>query len=1201
MKKGNEMKIKRLMIGGLLSLAMAVTFIPNDVFAVPQEGAEAPEAVVLQGAEAPEAVVLQGEEAPGTVALQTEEVAIQTDMDLEEPDQLLQDYLQKHAKQQLAGKGAKSSKRKAPRSSRLDSDAENTLYRLMADMACEIAAGERADTKLTVSLNDLFEPMTAEKLGLETLTDDTGNLTGEAKEAYWDATYGAISNKAIIGALLADLPYELYWYDKSVQTGGTKISASYEFDLSDDGEMVEFYGGPDGSTSISDGSTLTYKLTVSGDFRPDGESDGYKVDTEKTSAASTAAETAATIVSDHKNDSDLEKLTSYKDTICEYTDYNEPAAENEDTPYGNPWQLIWVFDNDPKTMVVCEGYSKAFQFLCDLSVFRNRAVESHLVTGEMYGDEGAEGAGQHMWNVVHMDDGKNYLVDTTNCDEGSIGNPDWLFLKGYYDQEEDSYTFKCDEEAAKTLTFTYDPDTLGLYDEEELTLSGDDYKEAQQQPDDNAIEPDTSQEVTITRANEKVDFTFTPDHDGSYVFMSSGDRDTSARAYMAGHETEMPIAYDNDGGINENFLLVLDAKAGQTYTLRCGLLSEDETGSFIVTLTESTVADISYAFAENHTLIENYIGSWENEGEENEYFIYDLPEPEQGDALIVTDKNGTSETYTCSGRGDGDLVFVSESGKTIERELVHFYAKQNEQHWGVENDNNVDVTYMGVSTTARIIIKKSPVTGISFLRDGKAEADLMENRDGKWEVGYDDTHDIQTPYFEYEMQFQDGDVLTVTGAEELSGTYTWSDSEGGFCREDHLVVGRDNFVFSSNQSVKCQWENDEAPHYMTISYLGQRCKVKINIKNNPIEWIEYTGDPIVLTEGIDGKWVGPEENPDRYFEYEYDSGCLNENAKFTIGGDESVAGVYVYDEDKDAFVCDGHETKLDRQDFKPVAVDQSKNPWDVDDNIEVGWTYEGFLFDMPIKITHVHKWGEPTYEWAEDNSSVTATRVCENYQNHFETETVDTTSEVTKEETELADGERLYTATFTKEGFETQTKAEKIPAKGGQAATEAVADANTAIGKADVIDGSKYSTGSFAAVTKALAELKALLLDPKATVDQVKAATETLNTAMSSLKMDQTLNVKTKKVTVKVKKVRKKAQTVKPLTVTGQKTTVTYKGTPVGKKAKKALKINAKTGKITVRKKTKKGTYKMKVTVTAAASGKYEKAAKTVTVTIKVR
>ena len=134
-----------------------------------------------------------------------------------------------------------------------------------------------------------------------------------------------------------------------------------------------------------------------------------------------------------------------------------------------------------------------------------------------------------------------------------------------------------------------------------------------------------------------------------------------------------------------------------------------------------------------------------------------------------------------------------------------------------------------------------------------------------------------------------------------------------------------------------------------------------------------------------------------------------------------------------------------------------------------------------------------------------------------------------------------------------------------------------------------------------LSALQKVLADDSSTADQITTATQNLQKAINGLKMNQTLNVKAAKKTVKVKKLKKKAQSVKPLKVTGQKTTVTYKGKPVGKKAKKALKINAKTGKITVKKKTKKGTYKMKVTVTAAASAKYEKATKTVTVTIKVR
>ena len=73
-----------------------------------------------------------------------------------------------------------------------------------------------------------------------------------------------------------------------------------------------------------------------------------------------------------------------------------------------------------------------------------------------------------------------------------------------------------------------------------------------------------------------------------------------------------------------------------------------------------------------------------------------------------------------------------------------------------------------------------------------------------------------------------------------------------------------------------------------------------------------------------------------------------------------------------------------------------------------------------------HKWSEPTYTWAEDNSTVTAERVCANDKSHVEMETVHTTSKVTREATIDAEGERVYTAVFTNKAFAAQSKTETI-------------------------------------------------------------------------------------------------------------------------------------------------------------------------------
>ena len=61
---------------------------------------------------------------------------------------------------------------------------------------------------------------------------------------------------------------------------------------------------------------------------------------------------------------------------------------------------------------------------------------------------------------------------------------------------------------------------------------------------------------------------------------------------------------------------------------------------------------------------------------------------------------------------------------------------------------------------------------------------------------------------------------------------------------------------------------------------------------------------------------------------------------------------------------------------------------------------------------------------------MTAIRTCKNDISHNETETVSTTKTVTKEATETAPGDILYSAEFSNPAFKKQTKYEEIPAKG---------------------------------------------------------------------------------------------------------------------------------------------------------------------------
>ena len=102
-----------------------------------------------------------------------------------------------------------------------------------------------------------------------------------------------------------------------------------------------------------------------------------------------------------------------------------------------------------------------------------------------------------------------------------------------------------------------------------------------------------------------------------------------------------------------------------------------------------------------------------------------------------------------------------------------------------------------------------------------------------------------------------------------------------------------------------------------------------------------------------------------------------------------------------------------------------------------------------------------------------------------------------------------------------------------------------------------------------------------------------------SIKKKNTIKVKTKKATVNYKKLKKKNQKVsvkKLFKVTKAKGKVTYEKVSGNSK----ITISS-SGKVTIKKKLKKGTYKVKVKVTAKGNGTYYSKSKEVTIKIKVK
>ena len=313
------------------------------------------------------------------------------------------------------------------------------VYDALKARVSQVAAGTLDDT--------FFIFNTAEFLGKTTFTyAELGLSAGAEGTAIQNAVYARIGDlQKIHSHIMLDSPYEFYWFDKT-KTGGLGSSRP---------------GIRYNSTSIFVDETFYMAYRVAKEYSATGTAGTTKTNKTVTAAAAKARTNAAAIVAKYAALGDTEKLTAYRDEICKAVEYDNDAASDSSTPYGNPWQLIWVFDGNPATKVVCEGYSKAFKLLCDMSAFKSYRTECHIMTGTTLGN--------HMWNVVCMDNGRNYLVDLTNADAGDHGN-DTYFLRGAPNGTADSYLVN--------IRYTYDASCKKLFTEKERRLStGNSYAE----------------------------------------------------------------------------------------------------------------------------------------------------------------------------------------------------------------------------------------------------------------------------------------------------------------------------------------------------------------------------------------------------------------------------------------------------------------------------------------------------------------------------------------------------------------------------------------------------------------------------------------------------------------------------------------------------------------------------------------------------
>lgn len=304
---------------------------------------------------------------------------------------------------------------------------ERKIYDGFEDAILEIVAGKRTSTEVYLTFDAGEFGWTAGELGLTSIgnSDGTDYINPKLNE----------SLERIYCCLKYNYPFDLFF----TQNGG--YHSNYRW------------------TNRTSQVWLT-KLTVSLVVTPYYQgSDDKTVDPVKIAQAVSTRAAAQAIVRANADKSNYEKLEAYREAICDLTDYNDDIYELWKTDtyiYGNPSQAVYVFDNDPNTKVLCEGYAKAFKYLCDLSEFVGD-VRCYLVEGVL-NDE------KHMWNIVRMEDGNYYLTDVTAYD--TSGYAPLLALSS-----EDPANYNYQE-----MRYTYRDDQYGVFTNGYLPISSTLYK-----------------------------------------------------------------------------------------------------------------------------------------------------------------------------------------------------------------------------------------------------------------------------------------------------------------------------------------------------------------------------------------------------------------------------------------------------------------------------------------------------------------------------------------------------------------------------------------------------------------------------------------------------------------------------------------------------------------------------------------------------
>lgn len=294
------------------------------------------------------------------------------------------------------------------------------------------------------------------------------------------------------------------------------------------------------------------------------------------------------------------------------------------------------------------------------------------------------------------------------------------------------------------------------------------------------------------------------------------------------------FASENNGVIDEFDVHIINGQRDNPWQLGENEYCIEYMGARYIlyaTVKENIVQAIEYKPVKTPSVMEGRDSYYD---ESEDATVYNFPDFEEGDILVVTYKNDGKVSYIAVKCEYDEIIFRASDGDEIsEYDIMHF-SDQEENPWTVGGDNEFTLKYMNAACTVKCEVIENPILSIEFIPLNVAK--IIENING----GYNE--DLDCYMYNY-PRVLNGDKLIINyrdvalGRVEYTAEFDNSKKVTMFVPDSgDAIVLDDRFGFGSDQFDN-PWTVGEN-HYF-ISFLGRVTEVPVIIVENNIKGISF--------------------------------------------------------------------------------------------------------------------------------------------------------------------------------------------------------------------------------------------------------------------------------------------------------------------------------------------------------------------------